>query len=119
MNIYSFFDHGDLAIMQKLIKARDIFSTEKTVKEKENTYTIHINSAFVDDKLAHDIWHDVNYLIHFNVDYHGKLGCGGYGYATADLSQFRDWDSFKEWIDYQMKRYYEYTALEEDQMCLF
>jgi len=119
MNIGSFFDRGELNILQKLIKQQEIFSMEKTVQEKENKYTLHLSSSFVADDLAHDIWHDNNYLIHFNVDYHGKLGTGGSGFATCDLSVFRDWDAFKEWIDHQMRRFYEYEVDYSEQMSLF
>lgn len=119
MDIGSFFTRDTFAFMQRCVRAEEIFSLKQTFKTRSNTYSLTISATFVDDKLAHDIWQDHNYLIHFGVDYTGKLGIGGNGFATADKSPFRDWDSFKEWIDVKMKHFAEYESDPLGQMSLF
>lgn len=119
MDIRSFFSRDDLKVIQTAIKSEEKFEISKKVKTPHNSYTITINSNRISDELAHDIWHDHNYLIHFGEEHSGTLGWGGFGYATADLSVFRDWDAFKEWIDYSMRRYGEYDTEELGQLSLF
>lgn len=105
--------------MKNAVKAREKFEVKQTVKTKKNSYTLTVNSTVVDDKLAHDIWRDHNYLIHFNAEHSGSLGWGGMGFATDDYSHFDNWDAFKNWIDKSMKRYAEYEVDPLGQMCMF
>ena len=119
MDIESFFTRSTFAFIKRCVESQETFEVRQTVKTSQNQYTITVHSSVVADDLAHDIWHDHNYLIHFGVDYHGKLGIGGHGFATDDYSNFRDWDSFKEWIDKSMKHYAEYDTDPLGQMSLF
>ena len=119
MDISSFFSRDDLRVMQTAVKTEEKFEIRKQFRTSRNSYTITIHSAVINDDLAHDIWHDHNYLIHFSEEHSGTMGWGGFGFATADLSIFRDWDSFKEWVDHSMRRYSEYDTEELEQLSLF
>ena len=119
MDVGSFFTKDTFAFMQRCVKAGEVFSVKQTFKTKKNTYSITISAYYIKDDLAHEIWQDHNYLIHFGVDYHGALGYGGKGNATADLSIFQDWDSFVEWVNFKMHQFDEYDTDPIGQMSLF
>ena len=119
MNINSFFERPDFAPIHTAVSVKQPFSVRKTHKEDGTTFTITLEGRFIPDDLAHDIWNDCNYLVDFQADYSGKLGWGGKGFATADLSQFKTWEDFKEFIDRSMKYYGNYDIEIADQLCLF
>ena len=101
------------------IERRQIFCHEQCVNCCSNKITLRLSSRFIDEKTAHDIWHDHNYLVSFNIEYRGKIGIGGSGFAIDKFDCFATWDTFKAYINKLMKRFDGYDTEEYGQMCLF
>lgn len=119
MNVFSFVTKEAFASMQERIKRREVFSYSQSAKCERNTITIRLESRFIDRDTAEKIWNGKNYLVHWNVDYRGKIGVGGSGRAYAEFTQFSDWETFKDWIDKHLERFEGYEVEQYGQLCLF
>ena len=109
----------DFEKMRRAIAGRELFEHKKTIKADGTLWTIRIDSSVVGDKLAKDIWNDNNYLVCVNIDYNGKAGQGGVGFATVDYDMFSVWGVLQEHIDGWMQKASGYEKEEYGQMALF
>lgn len=119
MDVFDFISKDSFASIQQHIKRREVFSYTKSAKSAGNTVTIRFESRFIAKDLAKEIWSGNDYLVHWNVDYRGKIGQGGSGRAYADLEQFCEWETFKDWFDRQLERFEGYESEKFGQLCLF
>ena len=119
MNVNSFFSPHDVQGMRELADTKAEFDIKKSHKAKRNRFDVTLGGHSVSEECARDIWRGHNYLLHVQIDYHGEMGIGGFGYATEVLTMLASWDDFIEWFNKLMKRYPEYEIEEEYQMCLF
>lgn len=119
MNVFNFVTKEAFATIRERITGREIFRYSQSTKCSGNTITIRFESRFIPEDLAKQIWNGNDYLLHWNVEYRGKIGQGGSGRAYAEFKQFRDWDSFKDWFDKQLQRFDGYEVEQYGQLCLF
>ena len=120
MDINSFVPKDCFEAIKRDIDGRRKFNYERKYKEKSDEITVRFQGVFIGKELADLVWGGLDYLVHFDVNYHGKnLGIGGTGFAIAKFEMFDTWSSFKKWFDGRLKRFPEYEVEEYGQMCLF
>jgi len=119
MNIKSFVSVEDYERIRSAVCGRGRFEHKKEVKSDGTSWSLTLHSSVVNEETAKKIWNGNSYLVHFNLEYRGKIGIGGGGFATDNYSLFDSWGSFKEWIDKQCRRIKGYEVEEYGQLSLF
>lgn len=119
MNAKSFVTEQTFESIKEKVEKRETFYHAQRVKSGNTFFNLTINSDFTSEENAKRTWNGKRYLIMFNVDYHGALGVGGKGFATVDYKLFKGWETFKAWIDKNMKCYPDYELEEFGQLSLF
>lgn len=92
------------------VAGQKYFKHEKTIKSDGTAWTFRLESSTVSERLASDIWQGNRYLVGINLDYKGKEGQGGVGFATVDYKQFSTWDLMKPNLDKWLKNVAGYEA---------
>jgi len=98
---------------------KEVFIHTQTVKESGTQITLQLAGRYIDKKKADLIWHGNDYLVSFNVDYKGKIGIGGFGWAMDIFDVFKTWDSFKGFLNKHMNKFDGYDEEQYGQLCLF
>lgn len=117
MTIKDFVSEQQYETIRQRIKERKVFCHEQSATGGGNKITVSLCGRYVEKETADKIWNGNDYLVSININYHGKVGIGGSGFATDKLEKFASWDSFKCWLDSLLERFDSYEA--DGQMCLF
>ena len=119
MNIKSFVTIEDFEKIRSAVQRKAEFEHKREMNSEGTSWTMALHSSVVNEKTAKEIWNGNCYLIHFDLEYRGKLGIGGRGFAVDNYKLFDSWDVFKKWIDKQCGGIGGYEVVEYGQLSLF
>ena len=119
MTIRNFIKRMDFDDMKEKVGGKEAFSFESKVPVGGKIVKLVIDGRVIDKDLAESVWNGCNYLIGFDLAISGKGEYWGVGFCTTEWGIFKDWTTFKEWIDKNMSRVGGYETEEYGQMELF
>ena len=123
MVLRDFIDYDSFRYINEKINNKAKFEYIREVKGDKNKVKLRLDGRYISDDLVNDVWHGINYLVGMQIDYHGTAGIGGWSYCVNDYSNYKDWETFSNYIHGLLVTFSDYEREKKneifDQMSLF